>query len=83
MAGSNPTVQVAVGAALAQLLQNHGEDRILDLIHKGIKYERGRARQRESAKARRELYRKALLYAMQHGYGKVLDEEFEAGESAE
>lgn len=76
--------KVTVNGALAKLVQAHGEDRILDLIGKGIKYERGRERQRESSKARRELTRQAILYAIQHGFGKQAEEEeLEAGESTE
>jgi hypothetical protein len=53
--------------SIQQLIKVHGEDRIVDLIGKGLKYERSRDKQKSSAKDRREYVKLILAKAEEMG----------------
>ena len=53
--------------SIQQLIKVHGEDRVLDLVGKGLKYERGRDKQKASAKDRREYVKLILKQAEKMG----------------
>jgi len=56
-----------VSTTLQSLVKTHGDDRVCDLIHKGLKYERSRDKQKESAKDRREYVKLILNKAKEMG----------------
>jgi hypothetical protein len=53
--------------SIEKLITLHGEDRVLDLVGKGLKYERSRDKQKSSAKDRREYVKLILAKAEEMG----------------
>ena len=70
--------------SISQLIKTHGEDRIVDLIAKGLKYERSRDKQKDSAKNRREYVKLVLAHAQKMGVMEEIEKmAMEDGESTE
>lgn len=53
--------------SIEKLITLHGEDRVLDLVGKGLKYERSRDKQKTSAHDRREYVKFILKKAEEMG----------------
>jgi len=70
--------------SIQQLIKVHGEDRIVDLIGKGLKYERSRDKQKSSAKDRREYVKFILKKAEEMGVMEQIEAAaMEQGEETE
>jgi hypothetical protein len=70
--------------SISKLVQVHGEERICDLVAKGLKYERSRDKQKSSAKDRREYVKLILKKAEEMGVMEQIEAAaMEAGESTE
>jgi hypothetical protein len=70
--------------SIQQLIKVHGEDRIVDLIGKGLKYERSRDKQKSSAKDRREYVKLILAKAEEMGVMEQIEAAaMEQGEKTE
>ena len=70
--------------SIQQLIKVHGEDRIVDLISKGLKYERSRDKQKSSAKDRREYVKLILKKAEEMGVMEQIEAAaMEQGEETE
>ena len=70
--------------SISQLVKVHGEDRIVDLIGKGLKYERSRDKQKSSAKDRREYVKLILAKAEEMGVMEQIEAAaMEQGEKTE
>jgi hypothetical protein len=60
-------MEVIMNKSIEKLITLHGEDRVLDLVGKGLKYERSRDKQKSSAKDRREYVKLILAKAEEMG----------------
>lgn len=69
---------------IQSLIKTHGEERICDLIQKGLKYERSRDKQKASAHDRREYVKLILKKAQEMGVMEQIEAmAMENGESTE
>lgn len=75
---------IAVSASIVNLVSTHGNERVLDLIGKGLKYERSRDKQKTSAKERREYVKLVLAQAEKMGVMEEIEKvAMEEGETTE